>query len=51
LFRTYIEAESKISSDAFRSYKQLSAEGYKHEAKEFNPKENTSQRQQLPLLS
>ena len=37
---TYIETGSKISSDAFRSYKQLAAEGYEHEAKEFNPKEN-----------
>ncbi len=35
-----IKAGSTISSDAYRSYQQLINEGYKLEAKVFNPKEN-----------
>ncbi len=37
----YIEEGSSISSDAYRSYNQLVKEGYKLEAKVFNPKENS----------
>lgn len=37
---SFIESGSKISSDAYRSYKKLTEAGYEHEAKEFNPKEN-----------
>lgn len=37
---TFIEAGATITSDAYRSYRQLAKEGFKHEAKEFNPKEN-----------
>ena len=37
---SFIESGSKISSDAYRSYKQLAVAGYDHEAKEFNHKDN-----------
>lgn len=36
----YIESNSTTSSDKYRSYKALAAEGYTHEPKEFSPKEN-----------
>lgn len=35
----YIEADSTISSDKYRSYLALAKEGYQHEAKLFNPVE------------
>lgn len=38
--QNYIKGGSTISSDAYRSYCQLIKEGYKLEAKVFNPKEN-----------
>jgi transposase-like protein len=38
--QNYIKSGSTISSDAYRSYRQLLKEGYKLEAKVFNPKEN-----------
>ena len=37
---SFIESGSKISSDAYRSYKKLAEAGFEHEAKEFNPKDN-----------
>ena len=37
--QNYIKSGSTISSDAYRSYRQLIKEGYKLEAKVFNPKE------------
>lgn len=35
-----IESGSKISSDAYRSYLKLAKEGYEHEPKDFDPKQN-----------
>lgn len=37
---SFIDSGSRISSDAYRSYLKLAKEGYSHEPKEFNPKEN-----------
>lgn len=36
----YVQSGSKISSDAYRSYNHLKDEGFKLEAKVFNPKED-----------
>lgn len=42
-----IKPGSVISSDAYRSYNALAKEGFQHEAKEFNPKENPDHLQWL----
>jgi hypothetical protein len=39
--RAHITEGSTISSDAYRSYSKLQNEGFQHEAKIFNPKENS----------